>query len=57
VFNADKSEFRSGSPPKTKTLTFANGTTTVEGVNVQGQSLIFANHSLGVIGAGATRRH
>jgi len=42
VFNAGKSNFSPGPFPKSETLTFANGTTTVEGVNGQGQSFLFS---------------
>ena len=42
VFDAEKSNFSPGPFPKSETLTFANGTTTVEGVNGQGQSFLFS---------------
>ena len=38
VFNAENSIFSPGPLPKSETLTFANGTLTVEGVSAQGHS-------------------
>jgi hypothetical protein len=42
VFNPEKSSFSPGPFPKSETLTFANGTTTVEGVNGQGVPFLFS---------------
>jgi hypothetical protein len=42
VFNAEKSIFSPGPLPKSETLTFANGTVTVEGVNAQGKAFVFS---------------
>jgi hypothetical protein len=42
VFNAEKSIFSPGPLPKSETLTFANGTVTVEGVNAHGQPFAFS---------------
>jgi hypothetical protein len=41
VFDAEKSIFSPGPLPKSETLTFANGTVTVEGVNPQGKPFVF----------------
>jgi hypothetical protein len=46
VFNAEKSIFSPGPLPKSETLTFANGTMTVEGVNAQGQPFVFSFTSI-----------
>jgi hypothetical protein len=42
VFNAEKSSFSPGPFPRSETLTFTNGTTTVEGVNGQGQPFLLS---------------
>jgi hypothetical protein len=42
VFNAEKSNFATGPLPQSETLTFANGTTTVEGVSAQGRSFLWS---------------
>jgi hypothetical protein len=42
VFNADKSIFSPGPLPKSETLTFANGTLTVQGVSAQGRSFLWS---------------
>jgi hypothetical protein len=41
VFNPEKSIFSPGPLPRSETLTFANGTTTVEGVDAQGRPFLF----------------
>ena len=42
IFNAEKSIFSPGPLPQSETLTFANGTTTVEGVSAQGHPFLFS---------------
>jgi hypothetical protein len=42
VFNAEKSVFSPSPLPRSETLTFANGTVTVEGVNPQGKPFVFS---------------
>ena len=42
VFNADKSMFDTGPLPRSETLTFANGTLTVEGVSPQGHPFLWS---------------
>lgn len=42
VFDAEKSIFSPGPLPKSETLTFANGTVTVEGINPQGKPFVFS---------------
>ena len=42
VFNADKSIFSPGPFPRSETLTFANGTVTVEGVSPQGKPFVYS---------------
>jgi hypothetical protein len=46
VFNAEKSIFSPGPLPKSETLTFANGTTMVEGVGAQGNPFVFSFTSI-----------
>jgi hypothetical protein len=42
VFNAEKSIFSPGPLPQSETLTFANGTLTVEGVSAQGHPFLWS---------------
>jgi hypothetical protein len=42
VFNADKSMFNPSPLPRSETLTFANGTLTVEGVSAQGHPFLWS---------------
>jgi hypothetical protein len=42
VFNPKESIYSPGPLPKSETLTIANGTTTVEGVDAQGHSFLFS---------------
>jgi hypothetical protein len=42
IFNADRSIFSPGPLPKSETLTFTNGTLTVQGVSAQGRSFLWS---------------